>query len=86
MLHENHPELFDQAVCYEQEHKDGRKYTWTDGETLLELIARKDEIISDHQQAMEKEKALAPNKLLFEVLSSILDEEDDSSSCLVCNL
>jgi len=86
MLHENHPSLFDEAVRYEQEHKDGRKYTWTDGETLLELLERKDEIIADHQRSMERERAKAPNRPLSEALSAILDEEDDSAPCLMCHL
>lgn len=86
MLHENHPDLFDEAVRYEQEHKDGRKYTWTDGETLLELLERKDEIIADHQRSMERERVKAPNRPLSEALSSVLDEEDDATPCLMCHL
>jgi 3'-phosphoadenosine 5'-phosphosulfate sulfotransferase (PAPS reductase)/FAD synthetase len=86
MLHENHPELFDQAVCYEQEHKDGRKYTWTDGETLLELIDRKDEILEEYKQAIDREKINASNRPLAEVLPTFLDDEDDASPCLLCHL
>ena len=86
MLHENHPDLFDEAVRYEQEHKDGRKYTWTDGETLLELLERKHEIIADHQRSMEREQAKAPNRPLSEALSAVLDGEDDVTPCLMCHL
>jgi len=86
MLHENHPNLFDEAVRYEQEHKDGRTYTWTDGETLLELLERKDEIIADHQRSMERERAKTPNRPLSEALSAVLDEEDDVTPCLMCHL
>lgn len=86
MLHENHPDLFAEAVRYEQEHKDGRKYTWTDGETLLELLERKNEIIADHQRSMEREQAKAPNRPLSEALSEVLDEEDDATPCLMCHL
>jgi len=86
MLHENHPNLFDEAVRYEQEHKDGRTYTWTDGETLLELLERKDEIIADHQLSMERERAKTPNRPLSEALSAVLDEEDDVTPCLMCHL
>ncbi|MDB9314131.1 phosphoadenosine phosphosulfate reductase family protein [Spirulina sp. CS-785/01] len=32
-LAEEHPDLFAKAVAYEQEHADGRTYTWTQGET-----------------------------------------------------
>jgi hypothetical protein len=86
MLHENHPNLFNEAVRYEQEHKDGRKYTWTDGETLLDLVARKDEIIAEHKRSIEREQLKAANRPLAEVLSDLLDEEDDSAPCLMCHL
>ena len=56
MLAQEHPELFQKAIEYEQNHKDGRTYTWIAGEPLLELLKRKDEIIANHQQAMAREK------------------------------
>lgn len=86
MLAENHRELFDEAVKYEQEHKDGRHYTWTEGETLLELLKRKDEIIAQHEKAMAREKKAAPNRPLTESLDSVLNEEDDVLPCFVCDL
>ena len=86
MLHEKHPDLFAEAVRYEQDHKDGRKYTWTDGETLLELLERKKEIIESHEKAIQRESKKAPNKPLADVLSRILDEEDDTLPCLMCHL
>jgi 3'-phosphoadenosine 5'-phosphosulfate sulfotransferase (PAPS reductase)/FAD synthetase len=86
MLHEKHPDLFSEAVRYEQEHKDGRKYTWTDGETLLELLGRKQEILESHEKSIKRENEKAPNKPLAEILSGILDEEDDSIPCLMCHL
>jgi 3'-phosphoadenosine 5'-phosphosulfate sulfotransferase (PAPS reductase)/FAD synthetase len=86
MLHEKHPDLFAEAVRYEQEHKDGRKYTWTDGETLLELLGRKQEILESHEKSIKRETEKAPNKPLSEVLSEVLDEEDNSIPCLMCHL
>jgi 3'-phosphoadenosine 5'-phosphosulfate sulfotransferase (PAPS reductase)/FAD synthetase len=86
MLHENHPDLFAEAVRYEQEHKDGRKYTWTDGETLLELLGRKQEILESHEKSIKRETAKAPNKPLSEVLSGVLDADDDTLPCLMCHL
>ncbi|MEB3884304.1 phosphoadenosine phosphosulfate reductase family protein [Lyngbya sp. CCY1209] len=86
-LAEEHPDLFAQAVEYEQNHRDGRNYTWTDGETLLELLERKEEIIENHQKSMEKEaKKSPPNRPLADVLSSVLDEEDEDEPCLACHL
>jgi len=85
-LAEKHPEEFAQAVAYERDHKDGRTYTWTQGETLLELIARKNEIIAEHEKALTKEKKISPQLSLAEVLESVLDDEDDEMPCLACHL
>jgi len=85
-LAEKHPEEFAQAIAYERDHKDGRTYTWTQGETLLELIARKDQIIADHEKAIAREKKTSPKLSLAEVLESVLDDEDDEMPCLACHL
>jgi 3'-phosphoadenosine 5'-phosphosulfate sulfotransferase (PAPS reductase)/FAD synthetase len=88
MLAEEHPDKFAEALKYEQEHKDGRQYTWNEGETLLELLERKDEIIAQHERAMaRKQKESAWKKQsLAQVLDSVLDEEDDELPCLACHL
>ena len=86
MLAQEHPDLFEQAVRYEQEHKDGRHYTWTQGETLLELLNRKQEIIVEHHKALNRKQQTAPNRSLAEALADVLDEEDDSLPCLICQL
>ncbi|MCW6038903.1 phosphoadenosine phosphosulfate reductase family protein [Spirulina subsalsa FACHB-351] len=86
MLAEEHPDLFQQAVNYEQNHKDGRTYTWTQGETLLELLARKEEIITNHHKAIAREQKNTPNRPLAEALEAILDEENDDLPCLACHL
>ncbi len=86
MLSEKHPDLFKKAVKYEAEHSDGRKYYWAEGESLLKLIKRKEHIITEHSKTMERKKKKEPNKTLAEVLSSVLDEEDEFSPCPVCHL
>ena len=86
MLAENHRDLFEKAIKYEQGHKDGRHYTWTQGETLLELLARKDEIIAEHEKAISRKKKEVSNQPLADVLASVLDEEDDDLPCLACHL
>lgn len=86
MLAQEHPDLFEKAIEYEENHQDGRHYTWTHGETLRELLARKDEIIAKHDKAMAKEKKVAPKRPLVESLESVLDEEDDILPCLACHL
>jgi hypothetical protein len=86
MLAQEHPDLFQKAVEYESNHADGRTYTWTDGESLLQLLKRKDEIIVQHEKSMAKEKKAVPNRPLAEALAEVLDEEDDSLPCLMCYL
>jgi 3'-phosphoadenosine 5'-phosphosulfate sulfotransferase (PAPS reductase)/FAD synthetase len=86
MLAQEHPDLFAKAVEYEQKHEDGRNYTWTEGETLLELLSRKDEIIARHRKAIAKEQKSCSNQSLSEVLDKVLDEEDEELPCLVCHL
>jgi predicted metal-dependent RNase len=84
-LHETHPELFEKAVRYELEHADGRRYFWSEDESLLELIARKDRIIEDHNRAMSQKKKVLRNRPLIDVLESVLDDENEDL-CFVCNL
>ena len=84
-LSETHPDLFEKAVRYEQEHTDGRKYFWNQEESLLELIDRKEQIIADFQKAMVQKKRNLPNRPLSEVLESVLDDENEDL-CFVCNL
>ena len=86
MLHERHPDLFWKAVAYEEQHKDGRKYTWSERETLRELLARKAEIIANHQKSIERQKQSKPDQPLVEALAAVLDEEDNTLPCLACHL
>ncbi|UKO97403.1 phosphoadenosine phosphosulfate reductase family protein [Nostoc sp. UHCC 0870] len=86
MLAQEHPDLFQKAVEYESNHADGRTYTWTDGESLLQLLARKDEIIAQHEKLMAKEKNEAFNPYVAETLEALLDKEDDNLPCLACHL
>ncbi|WP_413115472.1 phosphoadenosine phosphosulfate reductase family protein [Streptomyces sp. CY1] len=92
-LKERHPELFDRAVEYEEKVRyrhtamKGRNYTWSQGESLPELIERKDEIEAKHQAALERAaKRIKPNRPLLEVLSDALDSDDDEAGCSVCHL
>jgi len=101
-LADRHPELFERAVGIEQKMlKDAgvsgdasyadmamqdRIYTWSGGETLTELIGRRDEIEERHVIAMDRARRNRKNIPLIEVLSEALDEDDDSPSCNVCAL
>lgn len=101
-LAEKHPDLFEKAVAIENKVRldagDGgnasydqfamkeRQYTWSGGESLRDLLARKDEIMERHLQAQERAKANRKNLPIFEILGAAFDEEDDSQQCSVCAL
>ncbi|MCA1220005.1 phosphoadenosine phosphosulfate reductase family protein [Streptomyces sp. 8L] len=92
-LKERHPDLYDKAVEYEEKVRyrhtamKGRNYTWSQGESLPELIERKDEIEAKHQAALDRAaKRIKPNRPLLEVLSDALDSDDDEAGCSVCHL
>jgi hypothetical protein len=101
-LADRHPDLFEKAVAienkvlidagvdgeasYTDHAMEGRLYTWSQGETLVELIGRKEQIMERHEIAMERAKLNRKNIPLLEVLSEALDEDDDGEACVVCAL
>ncbi|MCK9608996.1 MAG: phosphoadenosine phosphosulfate reductase family protein [Methylomonas sp.] len=78
-LSENHPDLFDKAKEFEDYHKSkGRNHTWSQDESLDEILARKDEI-------KEKFKANNQNNKPTSLVNAVLDEDNDGDDgCLVC--
>ena len=101
-LADRHPELFERAVAIEQKvlrdagvdgdadftnrAMRGRQYTWSGGETLLQLRARRNQILAKHEAAMAKSRQIKANRPLTEVLSETLDEDDATLPCTVCAL
>ena len=101
-LAEKHPDLWEKAVAIENKVKidagasgdasydefamKGRQYTWSGGESLGDLIGRKDEIMERHAQALQREKDSRKNLSIVEVMSRAFDDEDDSQQCSVCAL
>ena len=101
-LADRHPDLFEKAVAIEQKTlKDagvdgdasfassgmkGRQYTWSDGETLTELLARRDEIMKRHDENIARTKAKRKNLPLVDVLADALDDDDEKTPCTVCHL
>ena len=101
-LAERHPELFERAIAIEQkvlrdagvdgdadfgnQAMRGRQYTWSGGETLPELISRRDEILERHKAAMSRAAKTRVNVPLIEALADALDEDDDTVPCTVCAL
>ncbi len=101
-LAERHPELFERAIAIERkvlrdagvdgdadfgnQAMRGRQYTWSGGETLPELISRRDEILKRHKAAMSRAAKTRVNVPLIEALADALDEDDDTVPCTVCAL
>ena len=99
-LAERHPDLFDRAVAIEQkvlrdagfdgdaDYRDqamkGRLYTWSGGETLLDLVARKEEILEKQKDAEARARNSRKNIPLIEALEDALNEEDNTVPCTVC--
>ena len=99
-LAERHPELFDRAVAIERKvlrdsggDRDadfgsramrGRQYTWSGGETLPELMSRREEILERHEAAKTRATKTRPNVPLIEALADALDDDDDTVPCTVC--
>ena len=64
----------------------GRQYTWSGGESLEELLMRREEILARHVTATQRAVARKPNRPVWDLLSDALDDEDDSEQCTVCAL
>ena len=101
-LAERHPDLFERAVAIEQKVLQdagvdgdadfgdramrGRQYTWSGGETLVQLRNRRDQILERHETAMARASKTRANLPLIEALADAFDEEDDTEPCTVCAL
>ena len=101
-LADRHPDLFERAVAIENKVRTdagadgdssfgdfamkGRQYTWAGGESLPELLDRREEILERHEQALQRAQERRRNLPLWEVVSDALDSEDDSDQCSVCAL
>ncbi len=93
-LSEKHPELFRRAAEYEEKVNKNhagygmrdRRFSWSQGETLPELVGRKVEILAKHEVALRRNQANRQNVPLIELLGDALDDDDDSPPCQICNL
>ena len=102
-LADRHPDLFERAVAIERkvlcdagingdadfgnQAMRSRQYTWSKGETLLELLSRRSEILERHKATISRASSkVRTNVPLVEVLSEALDEDDDTSPCTICAL
>jgi len=74
-LHAHHPDLFEKAHRYEENHSDGRTYTWIQGESITQLLERRGDIFNETNTynsnlILTKETHLTRNKLA-DKLSSV---------------
>src|SRR5579883_660816 len=72
----------------EDREANGIRYTWNERESLAELSqpARVAEIKRKHATEMETERRASGGQRLYQILGTVLDDEDDDQPCLVCHL
>jgi|ERR1700674_4071405 len=81
-LAKNHPDLFERAKAYEKPAEDGvSSFTWSQGESLDQLIARATDIEADFERRSLQSKRMTWQEILAQASA---DEEDES--CLICSL
>lgn len=99
-LADRHPDLWEKAIAIENKVRLGagldgeasfeefgmksRQYTWAGGESLPELLERREEIMENHKAALIKAELRRSDRPVWEVLSAALDDDDDSEQCSVC--
>lgn len=91
-LSENHPDRFTEAVDYEKTAlRDGSPFTWSQGESLTELIApsRVAAIKADYEKRRER---LRRNRRInplsantAETIDDVYGIDEGSSSCVICH-
>jgi len=92
-LSREHPDLFENAVRIEESTPSrpggGKKYTWSKGETLTELVARAPEIL---KREAAREAAAAARRQQMTLEEALLDAEingdpeEEEAPCMSCHL
>jgi len=101
-LHDRHPDLWERAVAIEKKVRldagsdgdasfdafamKGRQFTWAGGESLEDLLMRREEVLERHRAATERAGVRKANRPVWDVLAAALDDDDDSDQCTVCAL
>lgn len=91
-LFENHPDLFLQAAQFEHEKENpdtGERYTWSDRESLKELMQseRIEQIKQEYLKRQEQQnRQRKSSQSLTDVFSDSSNSEGDGESCLICHL
>ena len=91
-LAEHHPDRFTEAVNYEKTAlKDGSPFTWSQGESLTDLIepARVDQIKLDYQRRLERLRKRRPVNPLSGKSPDTIDDvygiAEDAGGCVICH-
>ena len=82
-LYENHRDLFEKAKEFERyDPETERRFTWSENESLSELIQRAEEIKERSERVGKKKKGLTWQ----EILASEDDDDPEDQACLICSL
>lgn len=91
-LAENHPDRFEEAVAYEKTAlKDGSPFTWSQGESLTELItpSRVEQIKADYARRRERLHKRRPINPLSGKPTVTIDDiygvDEADAGCVVCH-
>jgi hypothetical protein len=89
-LFENHPDLYQRATQYEKENLEtGDRYTWSDGESLKELI-QPDRIKKVKEEHTRRQLAISqrpkPMETLVRMFGKDFSDEGGDEGCLICHL
>jgi len=83
-LAKHHPDLFEKAKAYEKVAENGvSAFTWSQGETLDQLIARASDIENAAAKRLERGKKLTWQQILA---AAEYEDEVEDETCLVCSL
>jgi 3'-phosphoadenosine 5'-phosphosulfate sulfotransferase (PAPS reductase)/FAD synthetase len=86
-LKREHPEFFEEAKAYEKtDPESGQRFTWRQGETLDELIAKEEARgdVGEKQERAVKRRNLPLVSVFAD--EGDADDEDDEKPCLICEL
>lgn len=92
-LKEHHPDLYEKAKTFEKTEADPltgelKRFTWSQSESLTELEqpGRVAQIKAGHETAMARERSRKKPARLLEMFEEVLDADDDTDPCMICNL
>ena len=80
-LHKHHPDLFYKAMSFEKVGEDEKRFTWSEGESLEELLQRKEEI---EKVYLNKSTAKTKNKTGDKLVD--IFQNYGPKACIVCDL